>query len=152
MADVLFYHLEQARLETVLPDLLEKTLANGWNAVVRCGSHETVTHLDEVLWTYRDEAFLPHGIPSGEATDKNHPIILTTDEHAPNEPDLIFLVDGAVCDVTEISAFKRCVQIFDGSNEDAIRQARLFWKAVSTEKHNVTYWKQGLNGKWEKQN
>ena len=38
MTEVLFYHLERARLEGVLPGLLEKSLERGWKAVVRAGS------------------------------------------------------------------------------------------------------------------
>ena len=33
--EVWFYHLERTALEQALPDLLEKTLAKGWRAVVR---------------------------------------------------------------------------------------------------------------------
>ena len=33
--EVLFYHLEHRSLDSVLPELLERTLARGWRAVAR---------------------------------------------------------------------------------------------------------------------
>ena len=84
MAELLFYHLERSTLDAVLPQLLEKTLARGWKAVVRAGSDERVQALDAHLWTYRDDAFLPHGIEGGQH-DCDQPVVLT----GPVDPSLI---------------------------------------------------------------
>jgi hypothetical protein len=44
--EVWFYHLERTSLDQALPELLEKTLARGWRALVRGGSPERLEHLD----------------------------------------------------------------------------------------------------------
>ena len=49
MTDVLFYHLETRPLETVLPDLLNRSLAKGWRAVVQIGSDDRLEALDAHL-------------------------------------------------------------------------------------------------------
>src|SRR5579872_1007605 len=59
--EVWFYHLERTSLDQALPELLEKTLARDWLALVRTPSPERIEHLDGWLWSYRDDAFLPHG-------------------------------------------------------------------------------------------
>ena len=61
MTEVLFYHLEHQALEGALPGLIERTLARDWRAVIQAGSEERVEALDTLLWTYREESFLPHG-------------------------------------------------------------------------------------------
>jgi DNA polymerase IIIc chi subunit len=61
MTEILFYHLVGQRLEQALPQLLEKSLERGWNALVRAGSEERLAVLDEALWTYSEASFLPHG-------------------------------------------------------------------------------------------
>lgn len=147
MTEVLFYHLERASLESVLPGLLEKTLARGWKAVVRCGSAETVARLDEFLWTYHDESFLAHSADPVRAADQ--PVFLTTAEGAPNGAEVLFLVDGAAAPA--IDAFARCVMIFDGGDEAMVAAARAFWKDVSAAGCEATYWKQTPAGRWEKQ-
>ena len=61
MAEVLFYHLQQQPLEAVLPTLLQKSLERGWRAVVQVTTEERMSALDDHLWTFADESFLPHG-------------------------------------------------------------------------------------------
>jgi len=47
MTEILFYHLERATLESVLPGLLEKSLERGWRAVVRAGSRAEAASIAE---------------------------------------------------------------------------------------------------------
>ncbi|WDI31665.1 DNA polymerase III subunit chi [Hyphococcus flavus] len=148
MTEVLFYHLERGALEDVLPGLLEKTLERGWKAVVRAGSRARVEKLDNFLWTYREESFLPHA-SAGEGAGQ--PVWLTDNNDVPNNADVLFLTDGAKADMSSLSSFVRCVLIFDGRDDDALEDARTFWKEVKTDNHEATYWKQSPAGKWEKQ-
>lgn len=149
MTEVLFYHLERASLESVLPGLLEKTLERGWRAVVRCGSRETALRLDEILWTYDDQSFLPHSADAAIASGQ--PVFLTDSADIPNGADLLFLVDGAAAEASAINSFLRCVTIFDGGDEKAVADARSFWKDTKAAGHDATYWKQSPQGRWEKQ-
>src|SRR5689334_11444558 len=100
MAEVLFYHLEQRPLESVLPALLEKVLERGWRAVVEVGSAERAKALDTSLWTYRDDSFLPHGL-AGDALDPEQPVLLTTASDNPNGATVRFFTDRAVPQSTE---------------------------------------------------
>lgn len=149
MTEVLFYHLERATLESVLPGLLEKTLERGWKAAVRAGSRERVEALDGLLWTYRDDSFLPHAA-GGDAPERQ-PVWLTDGEDVPNGAEVLFLVDGARADPAGLDGFVRCVTIFDGRDEAAVADARAFWKAVREAGHAATYWRQSDKGRWEKQ-
>lgn len=148
MTELMFYHLERGRLEDVLPGLLEKTRERGWRAVVRASSREKVETLDNFLWTYRDESFLPHGA-AGDGSKQ--PIWLTDGDDAPNKAEVLFLTDNAAAPVEDLSAFTRCVNIFDGRDEDALAAARAFWKEAKTVGHDIAYWKQSPEGRWEKQ-
>jgi len=146
MTEILFYHLEQQSLEKVIPVLLEKTLERGWKAVVELGSSERAETLDTALWTWRDDAFLPHGI-EGEDTDPLQPILLTTRNTNANNAEVRFFVDGAVPRVDGVYA--RLVYMFDGHDPDAVAQARVAWKALSPD-NEVTYWQQEPSGRWVK--
>lgn len=148
MTEILFYHLERASLDGVLPGLLEKTLQRGWRAVVRAGSRERVEVLDGHLWTYRDETFLPHAAGGDGA---RQPVWLTDGDDVPNDPQILFLVDGAEAALEAIDPLERCVMIFDGNDEDARARARSFWKAAAGAGHDATYWRQSPEGRWEKQ-
>ncbi len=149
MTEILFYHLERAALESVLPGLLEKSLERGWKAVVRAGSRARVEALNEHLWTYRDDAFLPHA--AGGEDGARQPVWLTEGDEVPNGADVLFLVDGASANPSALASFTRCVTIFDGRDEAAVAGARAFWKEAKSAGHDATYWKQSQAGRWEKQ-
>ncbi|MGX1196674.1 DNA polymerase III subunit chi [uncultured Parvibaculum sp.] len=147
MTEVLFYHLQNAPLERVLPDLLERSLQRGWRAIVRAGSKERLDALNNTLWTYRDESFLPHGTLE-DGPPELEPILLTTEAENPNGANVLFLVDGAA--PGEVTGYERCVLMFDGRDADAVAAARNHWKTLKDAGHDTTYWQQSDAGKWEK--
>jgi len=148
MPDVLFYHLENQPLEKVLPQLLEKSLERGWRAVVETGSSERAQALDAILWTFRDDSFLPHGVAGGEL-DSQQPVLITTGPENPNGANVRFFVDRAVPQAT--AGYERIVFIFSGHDPDAVVEARGAWRALSADKTNaVTYWQQEPGGRWVK--
>src|SRR6516164_5810444 len=118
--EVWFYHLERTGLDQALPELLEKTLARGWKAIVRTSASERIDHLDGWLWSYRDESFLPHA-PAGEPGAPRQPILLTTDFDNPNGADALFLIDGA--EPGDLAAYARCVVLFDGADDGQLQAA-----------------------------
>jgi DNA polymerase-3 subunit chi len=151
MTEALFYHLETASLESVLPDLLEKTLQRGWKAVVRAGNRARIDALDEHLWTWRDDSFLPHAAGGDAELAARQPVWLTDGADVPNNANVLFAVDRAAISVDELSRFERCVVIFDGADAQAVAEARAFWKSAAAAGAEATYWKQSVSGRWEKQ-
>jgi DNA polymerase-3 subunit chi len=145
--EVWFYHLERTSLDQALPELLEKTLARGWKAVVRTAAPERVEHLDGWLWSYRDESFLPHGT-AGEPAAGRQPILITSGLDNPNGADAVFLIDGA--EPGDLTGYARCVVLFDGGDEAQLERARGLWKTLKGHGAPVSYWKQQARG-WEKQ-
>ena len=130
----------------MLPLLLEKSLERGWRAVVETSSRERASALDAMLWTFRDDSFLPHGI-SGEATDPDQPVLITTDEANANGAQVRFFVDRAVPQTGE--GYQRIVYLFSGHDPDAVGEAREAGKALR-DGNELTYWQQDENGRWVK--
>jgi DNA polymerase-3 subunit chi len=146
MSEIWFYHLETQPLERALPALLEKTLERGWRAVVETSSRERATALDAMLWTYRDDSFLPHGI-AGEASDPDQPVLIAMGPENPNGAEVRFFVDRAVPRSGE--GYERLVYLFSGHDPDAVTEARTAWKALG-EGNALTYWQQDASGRWQK--
>ena len=145
MTDVLFYHLERMPLNQVLPGLLEKTLDKGWRAIVQVASEERLEALDSLLWTYKDSSFLAHGTYK-DGQDEKHPIFLAKGGGNPNKADVVFFVDGTTRE--DISSFERAVYLFDGHDDQAVEQARGYYKAAKNSGYQVTYWQQDEQGRW----
>jgi DNA polymerase-3 subunit chi len=145
--EVWFYHLERTGLDQALPELLEKTLQRGWRAVVRSSAPERIDHLDGWLWSYRDESFLPHA-PADDPQAERQPILLTTGMENANAADALFLVDGAAPGA--LDGYRRCIVLFDGGDDDQLRNARSLWSEVKARGLPASYWRQQSRG-WEKQ-
>ena len=152
MTETLFYHLERRALEDVLPGLVEKSLQRGWRAAIKTDSSERSDALDTLLWTYDDQSFLPHA-QAGDGADAEQPVLITVEEGNPNSAQIVFYVGGAMpSDWDSLKVLTRVVLLFDGRDEAALAGARAAWKDAKASGHDVTYWKETPNGKFEKQN
>ena len=145
--DILFYHLTETRVEDALPPLLEKSVERNWRVAVQTIDAERSAFLDNHLWTWRSESFLPHG-QAGEPFEAEQPILIVNDGRNANHADVRFLVDGA--EPPDLSAYQRVVFMFDGHDEAQLTQARGQWKKLKGEGHSLSYWQQNQDGRWEK--
>jgi DNA polymerase-3 subunit chi len=146
VAEVLFYQLTASPLEASLPELLERSLARGWRVLLRCGSEAGMAQLDELLWTYSDVSFLPHGTArAGNAGLQ--PVYLTVGDENPNGADVLMLVDGARATPAEMAGFERACLLFDGHDAGALEAARADWRAVQAAGLPAKYWAQE-QGRW----
>lgn len=148
MTEILFYHLTESTLDEALPMLLERSLSRGWRVVVQTGTEERRDALDNHLWTYADDSFLPHATDR-EPSPEVQPVVLTTGEGNPNGAAVRFLVDGA--SPPPLEGYERAVVLFDGHDEDQLEAARRHWKTFKAAAGNVlTYWQQTPDRRWEK--
>ena len=141
MTEVWFYHLQTRPLEEALPRLLERSLERDWHVVVQTTDPQRIEALDQSLWTFRDDAFLPHG-REGDALQAHDPIILATSA---------MLIDRAPLP-EDATSYERIVLMFDGQDEASLVDARAQWGKAKKMGLDVTYWQQDDNGAWGKRN
>lgn len=149
MTEVLFYHLQGQPIERVLPRLIERSLDRGWRVVVQSSSEERVEALDAQLWTFRDDSFLPHGTHREAASASEQPVLLTVHDDNRNGATVRFLIDGAPMPA-DAAAYQRIVLMFDGTDDDALADARGRWSAAKAAGFDLTYWQTDQNGRWVK--
>lgn len=147
MTEIGFYHLTTLPLERALPRLLEKVLENQKRAVILCSSSERLDFLNASLWTTGKLSFIPHGSEK-EGFSKEQPVWLTTKDENPNGAQFLILTEGSEC--PSLASYERCLDLFDGNDEETVLKARERWKKYKDAGHNVTYWKQSESGAWEK--
>jgi len=146
MTPVFFYHLERQPLNAVLPKMLATSLERGWRVVIQAGSEERAEALAAQLWISDDDSFLPHGTKADGFADLQ-PVWLTAEDENPNNANVRFYVDGAP--VGEIGGLTRAVILFDGNDEQAVDAARDGWKRFKAAGHEVSYWQQDEQGRWQ---
>jgi DNA polymerase-3 subunit chi len=153
MSEFRFYHLERRRIDQALPEILEDALAHGRRAVVQAPSEERVEALNERLWTYADDSFLPHGA-AGDGEPQAQPIYLTAGEDNPNGASLRVLIAGVdaapFAEAAAGGAYERVILLFDGRDEETRAEARRQWTLLKAAGAAPSYWREGEDGGWEK--
>ena len=148
MTEVRFYHLQKTPLEQALPMILEKALQGGYRALIIVPDEHIEQSLNEWLWTYKDNSFLPHGLNS-DHNAKEHPVLIaTSDAENLNDADMLVLTHGCVSE--KIGDFKLCCEMLNGAVQEQVTGARTRWKTYKDEGFEVTYWAQDDQGRWRK--
>lgn len=141
-----FYHLEASTIQGVLPGLLEKTLQKGWRALVKLPEMQ-LKDMDDYLWTYKDDSFLPHG-RDDEPMAEQHPITLSASATSASEHQAVFLLGGE--NVNDMSGVERCMVMINGRSQDDVMRERKRWKVLKETGASLSYYQQNVRGSWEK--
>lgn len=151
MTRVDFYHLQTQNLDDVLPKLLEKAYETGKKIKVKIGNDERIEFINALLWTYNETSFLPHGSKK-DGSSELQPIWLSAETDNPNNASILFLVDGAISDASEIANYERVINIFDGNDNISLTNARNYWKELKSKEIDLLYWQQDNSSKWIQKN
>ena len=149
MVEVWFYHLQNQPLARALPTLLEKALQRGWRVAVQAAAEGDLKRLDDLLWTYAPESFLPHGL-GRDKDGERQPVVLLDGPENPNGAALRVYVEGAAVDLAPDAPYARAILLFDGRSEDAVAAARQQWSRLKGLGHPLAYWQQNEDGRWDR--
>jgi DNA polymerase III subunit chi len=151
LAELWFYQLGQRELARALPPLLERCLAKGWRALVRGTDRGRLEALDQALWAYSPESFLPHGLDSQDGQDDpvRNPIWLSHQMANANGAEVVFLIDGALA--PDAAQFQRVCEVFDGEDPAALAAARAHWREGKSLGLALAYWREKQGIGWAKE-
>lgn len=144
---VSLYEVTKSPIERILPKLLEKVQQSGSRALVLGENEEKIKEFSNILWTYAQHSFLAHGTKE-DGRAEHQPIWLTNESKNLNNASILVLTDGRI-DVN-VGAYERCLDIFDGSHNEALVKAKERQDRYKQEGHDVAYWRQDSTGQWIK--
>jgi len=146
MTDIRFYHLQTQTLEQALPKLLMKAYGTEKKIVVKAADDKQVEALNQLLWTFHPNVFLPHGSKK-DGYAELQPIWLTDRDENPNKGEILILTNGTQSE--NLADYEMCCDMFNGFDDSSVKAARTRWKAHKDAGHNLTYWQQTDQGGWE---
>jgi DNA polymerase-3 subunit chi len=146
MSEIRFYHLQSQPLEQALPALLSKAYENGHKILVKAPT-DKIEALNEALWTFRADSFLPHG-SAKDGHEQDQPILITDNDDNPNGADVLILTHNL--ESPNAAEFKLCCEVFDGRIDEHVQAARSRWSAYKEQGLTLTYWQQTAQGGWDK--
>ncbi|STY30290.1 DNA polymerase III subunit chi [Legionella wadsworthii] len=88
--------------------LLEKAYAKGHKVYVLCNDKQDAEHLDELLWTFKDDSFIPHNL-QGEGPEPPPPIQIGYEGQPRGFNDILLNLTSYIPEF--FPKFKRVMQI-----------------------------------------
>ncbi len=149
MTEISFYQLKTVAVERAMPKLLEKIVATKERAVLYLLDPQEVKKYDDLLWTYSSKVFLAHGSQNDNYAHRQ-PVFITTSEQIPNQAKYLVIIDGVA--PKNLNSFEKCLDIFDGNDQEQTAAARLRYKNYKQAGYALTHWQQNNEGVWEKTN
>jgi len=117
-----------------------------WRALVKL-PQDKLSEMDDHLWTFRDDSFLPHGRDTEPMGDWQ-PILLSSDLESAKGFDAVFLLGGM--DVREAEEASRVMVMINGRSEADVTSERRRWKKLKETGASLSYYQQNSQGRWEK--
>lgn len=142
-----FYHLEHGSPLDVLPALVSKGWQAGHNILIVCEDETQLKSVDQHLWDFAPESFLPHVEVSSKYAAQT-PICLTTSlpETIPNSAQMLVVLNSA--DYAETVPCTMICHLFEAAPQP-LAHARNHWKLRKRQNAECTYWQQDHHGRWQ---
>jgi len=130
---------QRSRLTTACR-LVEKAYAHGLRVAVRTSATAETVEVDELMWTFSDRSFVPHGVwPADPDFATATPVLITSGALPASHRDVLVNLGPDL--PAEFAAFTRVCEIVAG-DEEARRCARVRWRGYKEaglvpETHNL---------------
>ena len=128
MTRVDFYVLQagsRGNRYTLAVRLAEKAWHAGHRILIATENREDLQHMNRLLWTFRDQNFIPHGI-LGEAEPSLNPVLVTDGKDPADEHDVLINLRTEIPDY--FSRFERVAEYVDQEQVQLCRDHYRFYQ------------------------
>ena len=151
MTQIIFYSTAPLQVEKTLFALLEKSLEKGNKSLLLFKDKEKCLSINEQLWTYKQNSFLPHISEDDQIYDNiDVPVYLSTKNENPFKAELLFSIDGFLPD--KIDHFERVIIIIDVNDELLNEKYKNYYLDINKNFEDIVFYKSDDNGKWIEKN
>ena len=141
-----FYNSSHRNAVADISWLIEKLFKQKNRILVCCKDHETVEVIDNFLWAYKEDRFIPHSIATKE-NNSFYPILITTEIHEDYEHNVLLALSGVLIEEKDWRKFSKAYYFFDDQENKEKENAREMWKSFSALNIVCKYWVYKAN-KW----
>ena len=141
-----FYNSSQRNVVADVSWLIEKLFKEKNRILVFCKDLETIEVIDNFLWAYKEDGFIPHSIATKDKSSI-YPILITTDIQEDYEHNVLLALSGSLIKEKDLRKFSRAYYFFDDQDNKEKENARQMWKSFSALNIVCKYWVNKAN-KW----
>ena len=141
-----FYNSSHRDIVADVASLTENIFKKNNKIVIFCIDQETAEVVDNFLWSYRDDSFIPHAIAKHGVLSLD-PILVTTDLDKGSEHNVLLALNGLFIKEKDWQRFSKIYYFFDNQDLKEKENARSMWKSFSSLDIDCKYWINKKN-KW----
>jgi len=124
MTEVIFVEATVSRMEMRACEIAEDHYAQGSKLQIIAVDQEQAERLDDLLWTFKPDSFVPHGLWVGSPDEPDQPVVITTrKEQVPGMDSLLMM---GYCEVDLVSRFSQAFHLVV-DNEERLDNSRRYW-------------------------
>jgi DNA polymerase-3 subunit chi len=125
MTEVVFVEVTASKIETRACEIAEHTYAQGERLQIIALDEEQAARLDDLLWTYKPDNFVPHGRWKSMDSESDHPVVITTRKE--RVPGIASLLTMDYCPVKMVQQFSKVIHVVVVDNQERLEASRRYW-------------------------
>ena len=145
-----FYNSAQRNVVLDISLLIERLFKAHNSILVCCKDQETVEVIDDFLWAYKDDGFIPHSIEKQDQVSV-YPILITSKIDKDYEHNTLLALNGVLIEKEVCQKFANVYYFFDNQENKEKENARIMWKNFVSQNVVCKYWVNKAN-KWVLEN
>jgi len=106
-------------------EIAEENYARGSRVQIIALDQEQAERLDDLLWTFKPDTFIPHGLWVGSPDEPAQPVVITTRKEAVEGMDSLLIMGYGEVDL--VSQFSHAFHLVVVDNEDRLDGSRRYW-------------------------
>lgn len=125
VTEVIFVEVTASRMEMRACEIAEHSYAQGERLQIIAIDEEQAARLDDLLWTYKPDNFIPHGLWKSMDNESGQSVVITTrKERVPGVASLLTL---DYCPVEIIQQFSKVIHVVLVDNQERLEASRRYW-------------------------
>jgi DNA polymerase-3 subunit chi len=125
MTEVTFVEVTTSRMEMRACEIAEENYTRGRRVQILAVDQEQAKRLDDLLWTFKPESFIPHGLWLDSPDVPEHPVVITTIKETLAGMDSLLMMGYNEVDL--VSRFSHAVHLVVADNQERLESSRRYW-------------------------
>jgi len=125
MTEVIFVEVTLSRMEIRACEIAEENYAQGRKLQIIAVDQEQAERLDDLLWTFKPDSFVPHGLWVGPPAEAEQPVVITTRKEKLAGLDSLLMMGYSEVDL--VSRFSQAFHLVVPDNQERLDTSRRYW-------------------------
>ena len=124
MTEIIFVEVTANRMEMRACEIAEENYAQGRKLQIIALDQEQAERLDDLLWTFKPDSFVPHGLWVGSLDEPDQPVVITIRKEQLQGMDSLLMMGYSEVDL--VSRFSHAVHLVVDT-EERLDSSRRYW-------------------------